>query len=249
MIDAAVLKVRQDDALSVVLNRPEQGNALSPDVVEALIDIFEAPLEARCVQLKGAGAHFCTGFYLSDIEDLTDGDILWRILRIEHLLQLVHHAPVPVAVFGQGQSVGAGADLFAACTFRIADPVAKFRMPGWNFGLALGTRRLTALIGADAARDMLIDTKIVSGTQAVETGLATHAAPQSEWDGLASTIFLRARVLPAQSLGDMLSLTQFDSRDADLASIVKTAGRPGLKSRIIAYRDQVLAARERKDAS
>ena len=249
MIDAAVLKVRQDDALSVVLNRPEQGNALSPDVVEALIDIFEAPLEARCVQLKGAGAHFCTGFYLSDIEALTDGDILWRILRIEHLLQLVHHAPVPVAVFAQGQSVGAGADLFAACTFRIADPVAKFRMPGWNFGLALGTRRLTALIGADAARDMLIDTKIVSGTQAVETGLATHAAPQSEWDGVASTIFLRARVLPAQSLGDMLSLTQFDSRDADLASIVKTAGRPGLKSRIIAYRDQVLAARERKDAS
>ncbi|MEP6017700.1 MAG: enoyl-CoA hydratase/isomerase family protein [Paracoccaceae bacterium] len=249
MREAAVLKTRQDDALSLVLNRPEQGNALSPDLVEALIEIFESQLETRCVNLTGAGAHFCTGFYLTDIEDLTDGDVLWRILRIEHLLQLVHHASVPVAAFAQGQSVGAGADLFAACAFRIADPNTKFRMPGWNFGLALGTRRLTALIGTDAARDMLIDTKIVSGTQAAETGLATYAAPQTEWDNMASTIVKRAQVLPEQSLSDMLSMTQFDSRDADLASIVKTAGRPGLKSRIIAYRDRVLAARKRKDAS
>jgi len=249
MSEAVVLKALQDDVLSLVLNRPEQGNALSPDLVETLIEVFEAPLAARCISLKGAGRHFCTGFYLTDIEDLTDGDILWRILRIEHLLQLVHHAPVPVAAFAQGQSIGAGADLFAACTFRIAEPDAKFRMPGWNFGLALGTRRLTALIGADAARDMLIDTKSVSGAQAVETGLATDTAQQSDWAALVRKVVHRASILPDRSLKDMLSLTQVDSRDADLASIVRTAGLPGLKSRIIAYRDKMLAARTRKEPS
>lgn len=40
-----------------------------------------------------------------------------------------------------------------------------------------------------------------------------------------------------------------DSRDADLASIVKTAGWPGFISRIIAYRNKVLAARRRKEPS
>lgn len=248
MSEAVLVEAQRDGILSLQLNLARQGNALSPDLVDALIEIFEAPMEARLVCLKGAGRHFCTGFYLADIDDLSDGDLLWRILRIEHLLQLVHHADVPVAAFAQGQSVGAGADLFAACAFRVTEAGAKFRMPGWNFGLALGTRRLSALIGRDAARHMLIDTQIITGEQAAVSGLASDVSPQSEWDGIALGLLARARALPLQSLGDMLTLTQADTRAADIAAIVNAAGRPGLKSRIIAYREKMRAAQKRKEA-
>jgi len=136
-------------------------NALSPDLVEALLNEITTATDIRLCVIKAEGRNFCAGFDLSDIDGLSDGDLLLRFTRIETLLQAVHHAPFPVIAFAQGHVIGAGADLFAACWQRIAAPNAKFRFPGWQFELALGTRRLTRLVGTDNARDLLIDTKTI----------------------------------------------------------------------------------------
>ena len=232
---------REGERLTLTLNRPESANALSPALVEALINALTTAGEVRLCVIRGEGKHFCAGFDLSDLESLSDGDLLWRFLRIETLLQLVHHAPFPVLALAQGQIVGAGADLFAACWRRVAAPGAKFRMPGWNFELALGTRRLTALIGRDAARDLLIDTKVLSADEAVSCGLASELAEPEAWPALIEAAQRRAGALPPRALRDMLELTTTDTRREDLAAIVTTAARPGLKDRILAYRKQVSA--------
>ena len=247
--DTAVLLVEEANGLlSLTLNRPESANALSPALVENLIDALSAARDLRLCVIRGQGRHFCAGFDLSDLEQLSDGDLLWRFLRIEALLQLVHHAPFPVMAMAQGQVVGAGADLFAACWRRVAAPDAKFRMPGWNFELALGTRRLTALIGRDAARDLLIDTKVLPASDALSRGLASDVAEPTEWQDLVETCLRRASALPATALRDMLNLTTTDSRQEDIAAIVASAGRPGLKDRILAYRDKVTAEKSRRQA-
>ena len=232
---------RDGDLLTLTLNRPGAANALSPALVEALIGAVEGHEGVRLCVLRGEGRHFCAGFDLSDLEDLSDGDLLWRFLRIETMLQTVHHAPFPVVALAQGQIVGAGADLFAACWQRIAAPDAKFRMPGWNFELALGTRRLTALIGPDAARDMLIDTKIQTAEQAEEIGLVSRVADPTDWPRLVEDLRQRAQALPPRALKDLFGITAQDTRDADLAAVVRTAGRPGLKKRVQAYRRKVLS--------
>ena len=244
-----VLQVlRAGKLLSLTLNRPAQGNALSPALVEALIDALNSARDVRLCVLRGEGRHFCTGFDLSDLEALSDSDLLWRFLRIETLLQMVHHAPFPVAAFAQGQVVGAGADLFAASWQRIAAPDAKFRMPGWNFELALGTRRLTNLIGPDAARDLLIDTKVLHAEGALSCGLATELADASAWPAMIDGLLERATALPPDALNALFEITSTDTRDADLAAVVKTAGRPGLKERVAAYRDKVIAAKAARAA-
>jgi len=232
---------RKDDLLTLTLNRPNAANALSPALVEAVIDAFEEPDGIRLCAIRGEGRHFCAGFDLSDLDSLSDGDLLWRVLRIETMLQTVHHAPFPVVALAQGQVVGAGADLFAACWRRVAVPEAKFRMPGWNFELALGTRRLTALIGPDAARDMLIDTKVLPADEALKVGLATAVADRADWPEIVETLRKRAQALPARGLNDMFAITATDTRDADLAAVVRTASKPGLKERIAAYRRKALA--------
>lgn len=240
--DGSVLKSERDgDLLTLTLNRPGQANALSPTLVENLIAAIESADSVRLCVIRGEGRHFCAGFDLSDLEDVSDGDLLWRFLRIEELLQTVHHAPFPVLVLAHGQVVGAGADLFAAACHRIAAPGAKFRMPGWNFELALGTRRLTRLIGTDAARDMLIDTKVLTADQASDVGLANAVVDVDGWQDAITGLLERSRALPDGALSDMLTLTAHDSRDADTAAIVKTAGRPGLKHRVQAYRSKVLS--------
>ena len=234
--DAPVLIECTEGALSITLNRPDSVNALSPDMVESIIGGLSDVDGVRSCVIRGNGKHFCAGFDLSDIESLSDGDLLWRFLRIEKMLQMVHHAPFPIMALAHGAVIGAGADLFAACWQRLAAPGSRFRMPGWNFELALGTRRLARLIGADAARDMLIDTSQLDAQRACEVGLAGEIVVTEEWEQRIDTFRKRSLALSPDAARAMLELTVVDSRTEDLAAIVETAGRPGLKERIVAYR-------------
>ena len=241
------LKVdRHADLLTLTLNRPESSNALKPSLVEAMIDVLSQEQDIRLCVLKAEGKNFCAGFDLSDIEDLSDGDLLLRFIRIEHLLQKIHHAPYPVMALAQGHLIGAGADLFAACWQRVAAPNAKFRMPGWQFELALGTRRLTSLVGQDAARDLLIDSKTIDAKQALDIGLATDMSVSEEWQSVIDISVQRTLALPKNALRQMLDLTAVDTRSEDMASIANTAGIPGLKQRIQNYREKVSLARKVK---
>lgn len=244
--ETTALKVlREGDLLTLILNRPGSANALNTELVESLISAIAADEPPRLCVIRAEGKHFCAGFDLSDIENENDADLLWRFLRIEQMLQMVAHASFPIMALAQGQVVGAGADLFAACWKRIAAPNAVFRMPGWNFELALGTRRFAQLVGSHVARDALIDTKALSVSDAAAVGLVTEVLDPEAWPEAMEVTLKRSRSLPDFALKHMLGLTVADTRDQDLAAVVNTACRPGLKKRILAYRNLVI---ERKKA-
>lgn len=228
----------------LTLNRPERGNALGPDLVEAALDALDRAIGAgvRLIVLRGAGRHFCTGFDLSDLADLSDGDLLLRVVRIETLLQAVHHAPVPVAAFAQGAAMGAGADLVAACRFRWAAPGTRFAFPGAGFGLALGTRRLVLRVGADAAADLVGSGRRIDADEALALRLIRQLVAPDAIDAALSEA-LRSATLDAPATARIQALTVPDTREADMANLVASAARPGLKTRIEAY---VAALRARK---
>ena len=240
--DPDLICTREDDVLLLTLNRGSKANSLTPTLVEDLITALDQPDNVRMAVIRGEGKHFCAGFDLSDISELSDGDLLWRFVRIELLLQKIYHSPFPIVALGHGQIVGAGADLFVACWHRVAAPCVKLKMPGWNFELALGSGRLAALIGQDAARDMLIDTRSISAEQAREIGLASDLIEKEGWEDLVTTLAARARTLPTEATTNMLALTGSKSAELDLAALVRSAARPGLKARIEKYRN--LAMRE-----
>lgn len=240
--DPDLICTREDDVLLLTLNRGSKANSLTPTLVEDLITALDQPDNVRMAVIRGEGKHFCAGFDLSDISELSDGDLLWRFVRIELLLQKIYHSPFPIVALGHGQIVGAGADLFVACWHRVAAPCAKLKMPGWNFELALGSGRLAALIGQDAARDMLIDTRSISAEQAREIGLASDLIEKEGWEDLVTTLGARARTLPTEATTNMLALTGSKNAELDLAALVRSAARPGLKARVEKYRN--LAMRE-----
>ena len=240
--DPDLICTREDDVLLLTLNRGSKANSLTPTLVEDLITALDQPDNVRMAVIRGEGKHFCAGFDLSDISELSDGDLLWRFVRIELLLQKIYHSPFPIVALGHGQIVGAGADLFVACWHRVAAPCAKLKMPGWNFELALGSGRLAALIGQDAARDMLIDTRSISAEKAREIGLASDLIGKEGWEDLVTTLGARARTLPTEATTNMLALTGSKNAELDLAALVRSAARPGLKARVEKYRN--LAMRE-----
>ena len=237
-----LLQERAGEVVILTLNRPERGNALDAATVEALMAAIErAPAEdAGLIVIGGEGHHFCTGFDLSGLDRASDGDLLLRFVRIERLLQRIYESPVPVMALAKGRVIGAGADLFGAAQHRIAAPEATFRMPGWRFGLALGTRRLADRVGNDVARLLLLEDRVFDAELARTIGFATDIAPEPGWPAAIATAS-GGNALARDAAAALLGLTVARHGEADMAALVESASRPGLRQRIQAYRD---AARE-----
>ncbi|NQW09862.1 MAG: enoyl-CoA hydratase/isomerase family protein [Alphaproteobacteria bacterium] len=234
-----------DGVRRITLNRPERGNALAPGVVDAVLAAVEGAPGAGSdlLVLTGVGKHFCTGFDLSDLDTLSDGDLLLRLVRIEMLLQAVHHAPIPTLAVAHGSTLGAGADLMAACQIRLATPGTRFAFPGAGFGITLGTRRLALRVGPDAARDLVGTGRRIEAEEACALGLVGDIVSE---DAVDRRIMEAARAyarLDAVTSARVQILTLPDTREADLANLVASAARPGLKNRIEAYGQSVAAAR------
>ena len=233
------LVVSQDGSGAIwtlVLNRPGKANALDAETVERLLaTIAEArTASARALVLEGAGRNFCAGFDFAGYEEQSAGDLLHRFVRIEQLLQQLRRGPMVSVALSRGAAYGAGADLFAACTWRIATPTARFRFPGFLFGVALGTRHLAHVVGAQHARSILLTGRVVDAQEAAAIGLATHVAEPTA--DLAAAILQESAALDGHAVDEILRLTGDDTEDADLASLVRSLARPGLHRRIAQFR-------------
>ncbi|NBS63121.1 MAG: enoyl-CoA hydratase/isomerase family protein [Betaproteobacteria bacterium] len=250
----------------ITLARPSRGNALSGDLVEGLLAHLTRcvtdPL-MHTVVFVGAGKHFCTGFDLEQLEQTTDAELLHRLIRIETLLDAVWRAPVRTVAIAQGRVLGAGADLWVACDQRVLAPEATVRFPGAGFGIVLGTRRLGLRVGTERALQWTSAGTSVDSTLALQSGLATSVAataPPSSASGEAGSHALAPHgepytwrlallapppsvdratyaALKAASRGGDGFGASTDS-DHDLAALVRSAARPGLKTRLLAYRDR-----------
>lgn len=227
---------------TLTLNRPATRNALAPSLVESLLNaIHAATLDGtRLLVLRGEGKLFCAGFDLSDLEACSEGDLLWRIVRIEQLLQAVYFAPFDTLALVHGAAVGAGAELLASCSHRVAENDVRFKFPGAGFGLILGTRRLAGLIGADAVLAHSGNPAGLGAAEALQQGLLTQIAPQAQWDGVVQDLAANIGSISHTTRLALLNQVHRDDRSVaaaqqDLAALVTSACAPGLKSRVMAY--------------
>jgi enoyl-CoA hydratase/carnithine racemase len=228
----------------LTLDRPQKRNALDARMVEdihAALDDAEQ-CDVRLVVLEGNGPSFCAGFDLSNLDRETDGDLLLRFVRIEALLHRLFSAPYVTLALAHGRVAGAGADLFVACDRRIIVDDAAFSFPGAGFGLVLGTGRLIGRIGADHARSVVRSGQTITAAQAMELGMATAIVTR---DGVQDAITKehQAGTHLDRETTAAIHAVKADSGAQDMAHLVWSAARPGLKSRILAYRDKVRSAR------
>ena len=246
MSGAELISRREGGVLHLQLNRPDKGNPLSGALVNALTEAIEAAAQdqhLRLLVLSGAGRHFCTGFDLSNLDTETDDSLLARFVRVELLLQAVHTAPFTTLALAHGRTMGAGADLFVACSERWIVGDAQFAFPGAGFGLVLGTARLAALVGATLAADWIEGGRSIDADAACASTLATRriesSAVEAECEGLRERV---SRLDPATQRDIHAAITagrhaRGPAGDAeDLARLVRSAARPGLRERIAAYR-------------
>jgi enoyl-CoA hydratase/carnithine racemase len=228
---------RTQDIWTLTLQRPEKRNALSYDLVEALLDTVQDAHDRRVPVLafQGAGKNFCAGFDFSDLSFVSEGDLLIRFVRIELLLQAISTSPCLTIGFAHGKNFGAGVDLLAVCRRRVATDDATFRMPGLKFELVLGTRRFAAIVGKETATDILSCSKTFAAEEARAIRFVHELAKQDEWPKILSDATSTASLLPLTSRAALYAEVSDLQADADMASLVRSAALPGIKERIAAY--------------
>ena len=239
-----------DHIAVATLAQPARGNALSESMVESLIDrVTECVADdsIHTLVLNSTGSHFCTGFDLGnqtaepraagDSQAAADGPLLWRFARIEHLLTLIWNAPLRTVAVARGRTWGAGADLFVACDLRYADSQTEWRFPGAGFGLVLGTRRLSSVVGPDKALNWVAHGCRIETSEALASGLATAqlSDPMIASDGWRTQ--LPALAVDRSTYAQLKAATRPDQSNDDLAALVRSGALPGLAERLQAYRN------------
>jgi enoyl-CoA hydratase/carnithine racemase len=164
----------------LTLNRPERRNALSVEMLvalqEALAEIATHD-EARCILLRGAGAHFCAG---ADFSDVASGAAEGARYGggFEAMLRAIEEHRLPVVCQVQGAALGAGCQLLAAADLSVASNDARIGIPSPKIGILLDLekiQRMIAHVGAPRVREMLLTGRALSGTEAAAWGLVTKA--------------------------------------------------------------------------
>ena len=257
---ASELRIATENGYAwIELNRPERGNALSARLVEALLESVNEQIAERSVHtivLCAAGPHFCTGFDLDGLDRSSDGELLQRFVRIETLLDTIWRAPIRTIAIAHGRAIGAGADLFVACDERLLVPGATLRFPGAGFGLVLGTRRLAERVGRSRALRWVSTNSVITASEAVEARLAdtlTAVLPADAASGTEALALMRWReaCVPPPPAIDRATIAALKAgsapgadggeasrADSDLAALVRSAAKPGLRERLVAYRDR-----------
>jgi enoyl-CoA hydratase/carnithine racemase len=179
-----MLDVQKDTrgVYTLTLNRPDNYNALSSDMISALqlaLDVVKADATARAVVIAANGKAFCPGHNLKDMA-ATPQLAFYQTLfaQCSKMMVSIARLPVPVIARVQGMATAAGCQLVAQCDLAVAAPSARFATSGINYGLFCSTPSvpLVRSIAAKHAMHMLITGEFIDAATALHYGLINSVA-------------------------------------------------------------------------
>jgi enoyl-CoA hydratase/carnithine racemase len=230
-----VLVEDRDAVRHVVINRPEKRNALDAAVIEQLGDALHgaaAQGSVRLVVLRGEGATFSSGMDTGDLAALAADPTRLREYREDILAiwSLLENMAKPTIAQIHGACLGGAAELVLACDMRVMASDAVIGLVETRVGVIPdvgGCSRLPALVGLGRAKELIMASKVIDGTEAERIGLVNRVAPAQDLD--AATAQLAGELLACAPLAVGLA-----------KQVLNAAARPGLAGTL----EQEIAAQE-----
>ncbi len=207
-----------DGVALVVLDNPDQRNAMSPEMTAswvAAVDELAADPSVRAVVVTGEGRAFCSGGDTSWIASEPDASVdrlRSRMLPFYRAWLSVRRLEVPTIAAINGAAIGAGLCLPLAMDLRYAARGAKLGVPfvklGMHPGMA-GTYLLPEVVGEAAARDLMLTGRLVEGDEALALGLVSRVVePEALLDTALEAAAAIAATAPIASRLTTLALRQ-----------------------------------------
>ena len=162
----------------VLMNRPKQLNALSGELMGAVVGTLgelDADPEIRAIVLGGGERAFAAG---ADIAELAAGTpVSLYVNRGLDQWDKIRGLHTPVVAAVSGFCLGGGCELAMLCDLIVASETAKFGQPEINLGVlpgAGGTQRLTRAVGKAIAMDMILTGRMIGAREALTLGLVAR---------------------------------------------------------------------------
>ena len=214
--------------LTLTLNRPDQRNSLSRDMIAAIdasIAAAAAEKNTRVVILAGNGPGYCAGHDLKELTshraDSDKGRDFYRqtMQQCSAMMLNIMRCPKPVIAKVHGIATAAGCQLVATCDLAVASLDAKFATPGVNLGLFCSTPMVAVSrnLSRKHTMEMLLLGDMVPAAKAAELGLVNRAVAADQLDDVtaeyASTIASKSPV--AVAIGKEAYYRQLDMAIGD----------------------------------
>jgi enoyl-CoA hydratase/carnithine racemase len=184
-----LLHSRQGAVLTLTLNRPDAGNALSTAMIAALqsaLDEAAADGSVHVVVVAATGGKvFCAGHDLKEFQTNNSPSFSKTVAtQCSRMMQAITSLPKPVIAKVAGVATAAGAQLVATCDLAIAADNARFATPGVNIGLWCLTPMvaISRTIAPKHALQMLLTGRLIDAATAVRFGLINDAVPPDRLD-------------------------------------------------------------------
>jgi len=177
-----ILEKKDNRIAELRLNRPKSLNALNDDVfleLYQLLSELEQDKSIRVLILTGEGRAFAAGAdigFMKDKSAIEIGDLV-RI-SLEAFRKLERMDIVSIAAVN-GMALGGGCELALSCDLRIASQKAVFGLPETSLGVipgSGGTQRLTRLVGASKAKEIILTGDQLNAEEALRIGLINQVA-------------------------------------------------------------------------
>jgi enoyl-CoA hydratase len=189
MQPARVLHALQDDGLLfVTINRAGKRNALDHETLRHMGAIFTETASddrVKLAVLTAAGDKcFAAGGDLRELAAIRDLDGAAAMSRgTRHILDQIRSFPVPVIAALNGDALGGGAELAAACDLRLAAAHARIGFIQGRLAITTawgGFYDLTALVGPSRALSLLCRSDVIGAAEAIAIGLVDHVADATQ---------------------------------------------------------------------
>jgi enoyl-CoA hydratase/carnithine racemase len=183
-----LLREDRDGICTLTLNRPQQMNLLTGEMLCALqkeFDSLKNDSAARVVVLAATGRGFCAGHDLKEIKALQELPKIEALFgQCSRMMQAIPLLPQPVIAKVQGTAAAAGCQLVAQCDLAVAAEGAKFVTSGVNWGFFCSTPGVA--VGRNLQRkhamEMLLTGEPISAHRALEWGLVNKVVPLEQLD-------------------------------------------------------------------
>ncbi len=181
----------------ITLNNPKRRNALSLELMEALVEALHKlgeRTDVAVIVMAAEGPAFSAGHDLSEMVD-RDAQFYDDLFEVcTELMEAVHAVPQPVIAEVAGVATAAGCQLVAACDLAVASSESTFATPGVRIGLFCSTPMvpISRAVGRKRAMEMLLTGDPIDASTAADWGLVNRVVPPDELraavDELASRI-------------------------------------------------------------
>lgn len=215
------LSWKVEEGVAIVTIQRPPANALSRGLileVDEMLSAVENDNTIRVIVLHGKGRFFSAGADIKEFTEVSSGAEFTKLsARGQQVFERLETFSKPVIAAIHGAALGGGLELAMACHIRYVAEDAKLGLPELQLGLIpgfAGTQRLPRYVGAAKAAEMLFTSEPISGTEAVQAGLATRAFPLEEL--LPKTLEIAKKIAQKSpvSLKAAIEMLQFSKHQA-----------------------------------